>query len=83
MTARTDQIRSIREAKDSAVVEISETLGDHAGGEKMLVSSGQMENFKTAYGWVEVCDNGIKIDPVCAKALGVSSGDTVTHVARW
>ena len=53
MTARTDQIRSIREAKDSPIVEISDALGDHIGGEKMLVSSGRMEDFKTAYGWVE------------------------------
>ncbi len=83
MTARTDQIRSIREAKDSTVIEISESFGDHVGGEKMLVSSGRMENFKTAYGWVEVRNNGIAIDPVCASALDVTSGDTVTHVARW
>ena len=83
MTARTDQIRSIREAQDSAIVEISDVLGDHIGGEKMLVSCGRMEGFKTAYGWVEMRDGGIVIDAGCAKALGVSNGDTVTHVARW
>jgi arginine N-succinyltransferase len=83
MTARTDQIRSIREAKDSAIVEISDALGDHIGGEKMLVSCGRMENFKTAYGWVEMRDGGIVIDAGCAKALGAGKGDTVTHVARW
>lgn len=83
MTARTDQIRSIREAKDSAIVEVSETLGEHIGGEKMLVSSGRMEDFKTAYGWVEMRDGGIAVDAGCAKALGVGKGDSITHVARW
>jgi arginine N-succinyltransferase len=83
MTARTDQIRSIREAKDSPIVEVSDTLGEHIGGEKMLVSSGRMEGFKTAYGWVEIRDGGVALDPGSAKALGVDKGDSVTHVARW
>jgi arginine N-succinyltransferase len=83
MTARTDQIRSIKEAKDSAIVEVSDTLGEHKNGEKMLVSSGRMEGFKTAYGWVEIRDGGIALNTGCAAALGVASGDSVTHVARW
>ena len=82
MTARTDQIKSIREAKDSPILEISDKLGDHIGGEKMLVSSGRMENFKTAYGWVDMRDGGIAINDVCANALDVTVGDSVTHVAR-
>ena len=83
MTARTDQIRSIREAKDSAIVEVSDALGDHIGGEKMLVSVGRMEDFKTAYGWIEARNGGIAMDEICANALGVAAGDSVTHVARW
>jgi len=83
MTARTDQIRSIREAKDSAIVEVSTLLGDHIGGEKMLMSSGRMQDFKTTYGWVEIRTDGVAIDPVCAASLGVAAGDTITHVARW
>ena len=82
MTARTDQIKSIREAKDSPILEISDKLGEHVGGEKMLVSSGRMENFKTAYGWVDIRDGGIAINDVCANALDVTVGDSVTHVAR-
>ena len=82
MTARTDQIKSIREAKDSPILEVSDKLGDHIGGEKMLVSSGRMENFKTAYGWVDMRDGGIAMNDVCANALDVTVGDSVTHVAR-
>lgn len=82
MTARTDQIRSIREAKDSAIVEINSELGEHIGGEKMLVSAGRMEGFKTCYGWIAARDGGIAMDKACASALSVSAGDIVTHVAR-
>ena len=82
MTARTDQIRSIREAKNSAIVEINSELGEHIGGEKMLVSAGRMEGFKTCYGWIAARDGGIAMDEACASALSVSAGDIVTHVAR-
>ena len=34
MTARTDQIRSIREAKDVTITHVSETVGPHKSGEK-------------------------------------------------
>ena len=83
MTVRTDQIRSIREARDSAIVEISDSQSTPISAEKMLVSSGRMADFRTAYGWVEMRDGGIALDSACVKALGVDAGDSVTHVARW
>jgi arginine N-succinyltransferase len=83
MTARTDQIRSVREAADSPVVAIDAGLGEHAAGDKCLVTSGRMAGFRAAYGWTERRDGGIALDPVCAEVLGVGEGDSVTHVARW
>ena len=83
MTVRTDQIRSIREAADSPVVAIDAALGDHKGGEKRLLSVGQLADFRTAYGWVDQRDGGIAIDPGCAAALRIEPGMSVTHVARW
>ena len=83
MTVRTDQIRSIREARDSAIVKISDSQSSQKSAEKMLVSSGRMADFRTAYGWVEMRDGGIALDSTSAKALGVDIGDSVTHVARW
>ncbi|HQA17850.1 MAG TPA: arginine N-succinyltransferase [Novosphingobium sp.] len=83
MTARTDQIRSIREAEDAPIVAFDEGLGEDTGGELRLVAHGRMAQFRCAYGWVDCRDDGIAIDPACARVLGVEPGETVTHVARW
>ncbi len=83
MTARTDQIRSVREAQDMTVAAISDRLGDHKDGEKMLVTSGRLAQFRAAYGWVEQQGDGFAIDTECAGALGLSIGDSFTGVPRW
>lgn len=83
MTARTDQIRSVREAKDSVIAVISGTAADHEGQDKMLIARGQFADFVAAYGWVTAGKDGITLDQDSASALGVSVGDTVTHVPRW
>ncbi len=83
MTVRTDQIRSIREARDAQIVAISDNLGEHQRGEKRLLATGTLAAFRTAYGWTEPKGDGIAIDTACARALGVEQGQTVTHVARW
>ena len=82
MTVRTDQIRSIREAQDHQVVAIDASLGDHKKGEKRLLATGKLANFRTAYGWVEQRDDGIALDPAGAALLGIEPGMSVTHVAR-
>ena len=83
MTARTDQIRSIREAVDGKVAHIDDRLGEGRAGEKRLISAGLLADFRAAYGWISDRGQGLSIDPQCAAALGVGEGDTVTHVARW
>ena len=78
MTARTDAVRSIREAQDSQIVEV------RAGGEtKVLATYGRLDGFVSAYAHVDQVEGGIVIDPEGAAALGVGKGDTITHVARW
>lgn len=78
MTARTDKVRSIREAQDSAIVDI------RPGGEtKVLAAHGRLPDFKAAYAHVSLVEGGILIDPEGAAALGVGKGDTITHVPRW
>lgn len=83
MTARTDHIRSIKEAADSKIVAIDAALGDHKKGEKDLVATGRLEKFVATYGWLEQRDGGVAIDPDGARLLGVGEGDTITHVSRW
>ena len=83
MTARTDQVRSVREAKDAVVSDISDRLGEHKEGAKMLVSSGCLGSFAAAYGWVLEDGDKVILDPDSAKALQLSAGETVTYVPRW
>lgn len=78
MTARTDTIRSIREAQDSVIVDIK------AGGEtKVLAARGRLADFVAAYAHIDVVEGGIVMDPEGAVALGVTKGESVTHVSRW
>lgn len=83
MTVRTDQIRSVREARDDVVRKIDGSLGDHKSGDKRLIAVGKFADFRVAYGWIAEDRDGIALDPDCAAALRVEPGVTVTHVARW
>ncbi len=76
MTARTDQVRTIREAKTATVAAIAD------GGAPAMLAAGRLGDFRVAYGRVEVRDEGVAIDDGCAKALDIAAGDEVLHVAR-
>jgi arginine N-succinyltransferase len=78
MTARTDHVRTIREAKESQIIDIAD------GGEtKILGACGTLADFRAAYAYVDQVEGGIVIDPAGAAQLGVAVGDHITHVDRW
>ena len=78
MTARTDQVKSIRDAIKTNVV-----AADLDGGEKALIATGHLDTFRCAYGMRELREDGtIAIDAICAAALKVGVGDEVWSVAR-
>jgi arginine N-succinyltransferase len=80
MTARTDYIKSIKEAQDVTISAINEEA--QPGTEKMLVMTGRLADFKCAYGHISLKDDEAAIDSACASALGLSVGDVITCVAR-
>ena len=82
MTARTDQIRSIRDAKDVTVDSVSEAVGEHKAGEKKLITRGRLHAFKAAYGWIDDRGDQVTIDVASARALDISAGDEITYVER-
>ena len=82
MTARTDQIRSIREAKDVTVTEIRKFVGEQKIDQKKLLTLGHLQAFKAAYGWVDDRGDDVIIDAETARALNISVGDQVTYVGR-
>lgn len=76
MTARTDRVKTVREARTSIVA------GFEVGGDHALVSAGRLSDFRAAWGHLRVREDGVSLDPATSAALGVDVGDEVLHVAR-
>ncbi len=77
MTAATDQIKAIREAADSTLV-----ATDTAKGERSLVATGRLSEFRAAYGLTELREGGVALDAEAAALLGLAPSERILHVAR-
>lgn len=77
MTARTDKVRSIAEAREARVIAV-----DRDGGTEALVSTGHLADFRCAFGRVREVGDGIVLSQDCAAALALDEDDFVAHVAR-
>ncbi|NMW31917.1 arginine N-succinyltransferase [Altererythrobacter sp. RZ02] len=78
MTARTDAVKSISDSASATVSSI-----DLEEGEKALVATGRLTDFRCCYGIRELLEDGsIALDSQAADTLDVAVGDTVWSVAR-
>ncbi|HVI97928.1 MAG TPA: arginine N-succinyltransferase [Sphingomonas sp.] len=78
MTARTDKVKTIRDARDATVLTC-----DKDGGKPALVAVGQLAEFRCAYGVVREQDRGrVVLDSDCAGALSVREDDAICYVGR-
>ena len=78
VTARTDDIRTIREAREDVVVEIGE-----GGPAKMLAASGRLKDFRACCASIKKMPRkGVMIDTEAAELLEVEIGDTILMVSR-
>jgi len=77
MTARTDQVRTIRDARESRVVAI-----DAHPGREALVAAGRLTDFRCALAEVRDGDGGIILSEQAANTLDLTVGDTVLHIDR-
>ncbi|RKF23169.1 arginine N-succinyltransferase [Altericroceibacterium spongiae] len=77
MTARVDNVRSIQNAKSRPVTEM-----DCKRGEKALLATGHLADFRCCYGAYEVDDKGISIDSLSAELLQVNQGDMIWNIPR-
>jgi len=77
MLAATDRVRSIADAHHGPVEDI--TLEK---GEKALIATGRMQDFRCCYGARELRGDGMAIDAQAADLLGVSKGDQVWSILR-
>lgn len=77
MTAKTDQVRTIREAHSTRVAAI-----DDDGGDPALIATGRLVDFRCAYGRLRPSGDGVAIDRTCAAALAVNEDAEISHVGR-
>lgn len=78
MIARTDQVKSVREAVPAKIVDAELDIG-----ETCLMATGALGTFRAAYGMREIrAEHEIAIDARTARLLEVGEGDEVWSVAR-
>ena len=77
MIAKTDDVRTVRDAAEARVVAV-----DVDGGVAALIATGRLAEFRCAYGSVDLSEDGIALSGETAAALEVGPGATVLHVAR-
>jgi arginine N-succinyltransferase len=77
MTARTDAVRSIRDAQRATVVAI-----DAEAGEQALIATGELVGFRCAYGEVRECRDGVILGRSGADTLGIAEDAAITHIGR-
>ena len=78
MCAATDRIRSVREAQDGVVAS-----GKVEAGEKVLIASGRLAEFRAACALIERRGKGeVAVDAEAVALLGLAPGDRIAHVAR-
>ena len=77
VTARTDQVRTIREAARLRVSDREPT-----NGAAMLVARGQLDDFVAGYATVEIEGDSAAIDSAARKLIGIDVGEQVLVAAR-
>jgi len=78
VTAQTDNIRTVREARTETIAEIGE-----GGPTKVLAASGSLTDFRAACASVKrLGKKGICLDREAAELLDVEVGDSVVMVAK-
>ena len=74
MIARTDDVKSIRNARTSRISAI-----DH-GGHRSLVATGRWQDFRCCFGHVDERGEEVMLDPHAAETLHVENGDMVDWI---
>jgi len=77
MTARTDEVRSVREAQAARIAHT-----DLDGGERAILATGRLGEFRSCFGLRAIEGDSVAIDAASAEVLGVTAGSEVWSVAR-
>jgi arginine N-succinyltransferase len=76
MTARTDQVKTIRDSRVSHVL----AIGD--ASEPAMIAAGHLASFRAGYGKVGPSGDGVVVDPQTAALLDIKIGDEIVHTER-
>jgi len=76
MTARTDQVMTVRDSRADKVVEIAD------GGSASIIARGALGDFRACHGRIGLSDGGVTVDAMSASILGVEAGQEVRHAPR-
>jgi arginine N-succinyltransferase len=78
VTARTDDIRTVREAREDKIADIGE-----GGTQKVLAAAGDLKDFRACCASIKkLAKKGVMIDRQAAELLEVDVGDTIVTVAK-
>lgn len=77
VTARTDQVRTIRDSRVATVAQLAET---HAGFERALLAAGQLSRFRSWIGHVDARGDSLVLPRGEAEVMHVAVGMEVRHV---
>jgi arginine N-succinyltransferase len=78
MSVSTDQIRTIREARELVVETVEEV-----DGLKMMLATGTLNDFRCGYGKISLSpDSRVTLDSEAAETLEIEVGDTLLAVGR-
>jgi arginine N-succinyltransferase len=79
MSARTDDIRTVREAREFVLTAID----DENVGRRMMLAAGEMRDFACGYGHVAFgSDGGATLDAAAARLLGIQPDDRFLAIGR-
>ena len=79
MSAKTDEIRTVEEALEFTLSDLSE----EEGGERMLIASGRLGDFTAAFAHVRADPDGaVTLHAADAALLGLKPGDTFLAIGR-
>jgi arginine N-succinyltransferase len=80
MIAQTDQIRTIREARDYVLAEVTD---EAESGQHSMLAAGKLKGFVTTYGYLQVdADGSALLDRQSAATLGIKPGDPFVAMSR-
>ena len=77
MIAKTDQVKSIRDARRTTLI-----ATDLDGGDAAIIASGRLQNFRCTYGRLREAGPGAVIDPDCAARIGADIDGQILYVSR-